>query len=59
MQQSLKGLFTQLCPACRYREPVFVCGGFLWHCPHRHASVLEMTDRRILKLERGNHVTAV
>lgn len=59
MPQELKGLFTQLCPACRYREPVFVSGGFRWHCPHRHASVFEMNNRRILTLKRGSYDTAV
>lgn len=50
MPQELRGLFTVLCPRCRYREPVFVSGGFRWNCPHRHATVLEMNDRLIVAL---------
>lgn len=47
MPQELKGLFTILCTACRFRAPVFVGNKRQWNCPHRHATVMEMNDRHI------------
>lgn len=59
MQQELKGFFVALCPACRYREPVFVGGAFRWRCEHRQVSVVETADRRLLTVDQGSHAAIV